>query len=71
MTYDDSQILAAIDRAAQEDERIRDDIKKAIESYDRDFFAQVVINVLNSMQRAVNNVGRFIDTAYEWFRNRF
>lgn len=70
MTYDDSQVLAAIERAAEEDERIRDDIKRAIDSYDRAFFAQVVFNVLDRLNHAVSDVGRFIDSAYNWFRSR-
>jgi len=70
MPNDDSQVLAAVDYTAQQDRRIRDDIKKAIDSHDRDFFEQVVLNVLARLHRTVKDVTRFMDSAYEWFRSR-
>ena len=68
MTYDDTQVLEALEYAAQQDSRIRSDIEKAIASHDKDFFARIVVNVLNRLHRTVADLRKFIDNAYKWFR---
>lgn len=67
MTYDDAQVLRALEYTARQDEQIRNDINKAIESHDKAFFAQVVTSVLRRLQRSVTDMRGFIDRAYEWF----
>ncbi len=68
MTYDDSQVLAEVNYASINDRRIKDDLKKAIDSRDRDFLAQVVARVLRGLNRTVSDFRRFVDTAYTWFK---
>ena len=70
MPRSDSQILAEIEYEAEQDRRVREDIKKAIESHDRNFFEQVILNVLTRLHRTVTDIGGFIDTAYALFRNQ-
>ena len=70
MTQDDSQILAAIDYAADKDSRIRADIENAMASHDRVFFEQIVLSVLQRLHRKVKDLRRFMDTAYDWFRSK-
>lgn len=70
MNYNDSQVLAEIEYTAKRDRRVKDDIKKAIDSHDRAFFAEVVYRVLHRLHRTVADITSFIDMAYERFRNR-
>ena len=68
MTYDDTQVLEALEFAAQQDSIIRNDIERAIASHDKDFFARIVVNVLNRLHRTVADLRKFIDSAYRWFK---
>ncbi len=70
MNQKDRQALAAIRYAADQDALVREDIKRAIEYHDRAFFEQVVYRVLDRLQLTVSDARRFVNTAYEWFRNR-
>lgn len=70
MSYDDNQLLTVLDRAAEQDRRVREDIKNAVDNYDKDFFAQVVQRVLARLNQVVTDFKSFVDNAFEWFRNR-
>ena len=70
MTYNDAQVLEALEYAAQQDDQIKSDINKALASHDKAFFAHIVVNVLNRLNRTVSDLRRFIDNAYSWFRGK-
>lgn len=70
MSYDDNQLLTVLDRAAEQDRRVREDMKNAVDSYDKDFFAQVVQRVLARLNQVVIDFKSFVDNAFEWFRNK-
>jgi hypothetical protein len=65
----DIQALDAISYTVRQDAVVREDIRRAITNHDRAFFAQVVYRVINRLRLTVSDSRRFIDTAYEWFRN--
>jgi len=67
---EDKQALAAIQYATQQDALVREEIKRAIDYHDRAFFAQVVYRVLDRLQIRVSDMRRFVNSAYDWFRNR-
>lgn len=71
MSYDDDQLLTVLDRAEREDRRVREDIKNAIESYDKDFFAQVVQRVLIRLNKVATDFMSFVDNAFDWFRRKY
>ena len=70
MNQKDEQSLEAIRYAIQQDALVREDIDRAIEYHDRVFFEQVVYRVLDRLQLTVTDARRFVNTAYEWFKNR-
>ena len=69
MTYDDSKILAEIQYAAEQDRRIKDDIRKAIDSHDKAFFERIVQDIVDQFHLAVAEVKRIVEIAYRRFRN--
>ncbi len=71
MSYEDNQLLPVLDHAEEQDRRVREDIKNAVESYDKDFFAQVVQRVLDRLNQVVTDFKSFVDNAFEWFRNKY
>jgi len=69
MTYDDSQILAEIEYAAKQDRRIKDDIKKAIDSHNRAFLERIVQQIVDQFHLTVTEVQRVAEIVYRRFRN--
>lgn len=70
MNQRDKQSLESIRYTIQQDALVREDIKRAIEYHDRAFFEQVVYTVIDRLQLTVSDMRGFINSAYEWFRNR-
>jgi hypothetical protein len=65
----DEQAKEAIRYAIEQDQQIREDIKRTLEYHDRTFFEQVVSRVIDRLCLSIPDRRGFIDTAYEWFKS--
>ncbi len=70
MPHSNSQVLAAIIHSIEQDQETREEIKRSLDSHDKNLFAQMILNVLTRLQRTSTDIKELIDAAYEWFRNR-
>ena len=70
MNQKDEQALASIRYTAAQDALTREDIKRAIDSHDRAFFAQVVSRVIDRLHLSIPDVRGFTERAYEWFKDQ-
>ncbi len=70
MDRSDSQALAAIYSAIQQDVQVREDIRRSLESHDRAFLALVVGRVVSRLRLSVPDMGELVERAYERFRDR-